>query len=279
MHSEKHNSRRTPTRGPSHPVHTPHTRREQVWCGHAWLCSPRRKPTCGGCLRRPTGVSASASGPSWPCCVEPPRPSRRPLVAAPPRPGWGAQPPPLRGRAGEGPRAVLGVDAIVTVRRRGWMLRTDAIAIAAAIVAAIPGDRARLSTCSQADHGRPRPPSPRPAHRRRRGQARRRGLERVGVPTVLGEIVAGIVIGPSVLGLIELDGARGVSLGDPRRDRRAPAARAGGDGDGPRRARPGRPSVAARRRRGRRRAVRRRGASPVSGSGETPRPASSSVPP
>ena len=39
------------------------------------------------------------------------------------------------------------------------------------------------------------------------------GAERVGVPAVLGEIVAGIVIGPSVLGLVELTGARGVSLG------------------------------------------------------------------
>ncbi|MFZ4719137.1 MAG: cation:proton antiporter [Ilumatobacteraceae bacterium] len=37
--------------------------------------------------------------------------------------------------------------------------------------------------------------------------------ERLRVPAVLGEIVAGIIIGPSVLGLIELDGARGVSLG------------------------------------------------------------------
>jgi Kef-type K+ transport system membrane component KefB/glycine cleavage system regulatory protein len=37
--------------------------------------------------------------------------------------------------------------------------------------------------------------------------------EWVGMPTVLGEIVAGIVIGPSVLGLVALDGARGVSLG------------------------------------------------------------------
>jgi Kef-type K+ transport system membrane component KefB/glycine cleavage system regulatory protein len=34
-----------------------------------------------------------------------------------------------------------------------------------------------------------------------------------GVPTVLGEIVAGIIIGPSALGLVELEGARGVSLG------------------------------------------------------------------
>jgi Kef-type K+ transport system membrane component KefB/glycine cleavage system regulatory protein len=38
-------------------------------------------------------------------------------------------------------------------------------------------------------------------------------VERVRVPAVLGEIVAGIIIGPSVLGLVELDGARGVSLG------------------------------------------------------------------
>jgi Kef-type K+ transport system membrane component KefB/predicted amino acid-binding ACT domain protein len=39
------------------------------------------------------------------------------------------------------------------------------------------------------------------------------GAERFGVPAVLGEILAGIVIGPSVLGLVELTGARGVSLG------------------------------------------------------------------
>jgi Kef-type K+ transport system membrane component KefB len=37
--------------------------------------------------------------------------------------------------------------------------------------------------------------------------------ERVRIPAVLGEIVAGILIGPSVLGLVELDGSRGVSLG------------------------------------------------------------------
>src|SRR6187402_159697 len=36
--------------------------------------------------------------------------------------------------------------------------------------------------------------------------------ERVRLPAVLGEIVAGIVIGPSVLGLVELGGERGVSL-------------------------------------------------------------------
>jgi Na+:H+ antiporter len=36
--------------------------------------------------------------------------------------------------------------------------------------------------------------------------------ERVRVPTVIGEIVAGIIIGPSALGLVGLDGARGVSL-------------------------------------------------------------------
>ena len=39
------------------------------------------------------------------------------------------------------------------------------------------------------------------------------GAERIGVPAVLGEIVAGIVIGPSVLGLVGLGGERGVSLG------------------------------------------------------------------
>ena len=36
-------------------------------------------------------------------------------------------------------RATLGDDAIVTVRRRGWMLRSEAIAIATAIIASIPG--------------------------------------------------------------------------------------------------------------------------------------------
>ena len=39
------------------------------------------------------------------------------------------------------------------------------------------------------------------------------GAERVGVPAVLGEIVAGILVGPSVLGLVQLGGERGVSLG------------------------------------------------------------------
>lgn len=36
-------------------------------------------------------------------------------------------------------RAVLGRDAIVTVRRRGWMLGQDAIAVAAAIVELMQG--------------------------------------------------------------------------------------------------------------------------------------------
>ena len=36
--------------------------------------------------------------------------------------------------------------------------------------------------------------------------------ERIGVPAVLGEIVAGIVVGPSVLGLVAVSGDRGVSL-------------------------------------------------------------------
>src|SRR5215207_10622868 len=39
------------------------------------------------------------------------------------------------------------------------------------------------------------------------------GAERIGIPAVLGEIVAGILIGPSVLGLVELGDARAVSLG------------------------------------------------------------------
>ena len=39
------------------------------------------------------------------------------------------------------------------------------------------------------------------------------GAERIGIPAVLGEIVAGILVGPSVLGLVELGGERGVSLG------------------------------------------------------------------
>lgn len=39
------------------------------------------------------------------------------------------------------------------------------------------------------------------------------GAERIGIPAVLGEIVAGTIIGPSVLGLVEVSGERGVSLG------------------------------------------------------------------
>ena len=37
--------------------------------------------------------------------------------------------------------------------------------------------------------------------------------ERLRIPAVLGEIAAGVVIGPSVLGLIEVSGDRGVSIG------------------------------------------------------------------
>ena len=36
--------------------------------------------------------------------------------------------------------------------------------------------------------------------------------ERLRIPAVLGEIVAGVAIGPSALGLVHLDGARGVSI-------------------------------------------------------------------
>src|SRR6185436_3020631 len=36
--------------------------------------------------------------------------------------------------------------------------------------------------------------------------------ERLRTPAVLGEIAAGILIGPSVLGLVHLDGGRGVSI-------------------------------------------------------------------
>jgi len=37
--------------------------------------------------------------------------------------------------------------------------------------------------------------------------------ERVRIPSVLGEIAAGVIIGPSVLGLVDLTGDRGVSIG------------------------------------------------------------------
>ena len=37
--------------------------------------------------------------------------------------------------------------------------------------------------------------------------------ERIGTPAVLGEIIGGIIIGPSVLGWVELTGDRGVSIG------------------------------------------------------------------
>jgi Kef-type K+ transport system membrane component KefB len=37
--------------------------------------------------------------------------------------------------------------------------------------------------------------------------------ERIGVPAVLGEIIGGIIIGPSVLGWVELTGDRGTSIG------------------------------------------------------------------
>ena len=74
--------------------------------------------------------------------------------------------------------------------------------------------------------------------------------ERLGIPAVVGEIVAGILVGPSVL---ERDrpGRRGPA--HPRRDRRDPAPARRRPRDGPRRARQGRPHVAAGRdrRRGR----------------------------
>ena len=74
--------------------------------------------------------------------------------------------------------------------------------------------------------------------------------ERIGIPAVVGEIVAGILIGPSVLGA-----RRRRRRGAPhaRRDRRDPAAARGRPGDGPRRAGQGRPGLAARRDRRRRR--------------------------
>lgn len=37
--------------------------------------------------------------------------------------------------------------------------------------------------------------------------------ERVRVPSVVGEIIAGLLVGPSVLGLVSLEGSRGVSMG------------------------------------------------------------------
>ena len=68
--------------------------------------------------------------------------------------------------------------------------------------------------------------------------------ERIGVPAVVGEIVAGMLIGPSVLGIVggsddvlRTLGEIGVIL----------LLLAGRAGDGPRRVRLGRPGVAARR--------------------------------
>ena len=58
--------------------------------------------------------------------------------------------------------------------------------------------------------------------------------ERVGVPAVVGEIVAGIVIGPSVLGIVGRQRRRAAHA---RRDRRDPAPARGRPRDGPARAR------------------------------------------
>ena len=106
-----------------------------------------------------------------------------------------------------GIRRALGPDAVVTVRRRGWRLNPDVTAMALAIISTLRLSDRPVETVDLA-----------------RllldllvvivaAKLAAEGAERIGVPAVLGEIVAGIVIGPSVLGLIDLDGERGVSLG------------------------------------------------------------------
>ena len=137
MHNETHNSP-TPTR----PRHILFTRRTHAGNRHSvrsrpWLCSPRRKPSS----------KDVRTGPA--CSVERERAVLAVLVE---HHGRVVDRSSLRHQAGLGElnprrcdallvrvRAALGDDAIVTVRRRGWMLRTEAIAIAAAIVAALPG--------------------------------------------------------------------------------------------------------------------------------------------
>ena len=54
--------------------------------------------------------------------------------------------------------------------------------------------------------------------------------ERLGQPAVLGELLAGVVLGPSVLGLVPLSDGIFLLVGD----RRHPSALRGGAGDGPR---------------------------------------------